>query len=243
MKNHFLILSLNEEKYLKKTFLELKEAIKENELSDFKIVIIDDGSTDKTLEVANKIKLEIDNDVQIISNIKNIGPANSIKNYINKESSGKLFIISGDNDLDKEMLKNLIIGSKHADFVMSYYINREKKGWFRANISTLLNLFLCTLFNVYAFYIQGPCVWPIEVVKKFNLKANGIAYVLEANIKLLYSNLKFSEVSGYMNTASKNSTSLSLSNLIDILKTICLLFYEIKIKKKFTMKSERIKFI
>ncbi len=68
------------------------------------------------------------------------------------------------------MLKNLIIGSKHADFVMSYYINREKKGWFRANISTLLNLFLCTLFNVYAFYIQGPCVWPIEVVKKFNLK-------------------------------------------------------------------------
>ena len=241
--NYFLILALNEELLLKKTFIELKDVISNANLKNYKIYIVDDGSTDKTLDVAEEIKSTIDPDVQIIINKKNIGPSGSIKNFINQMNEGKLFVISGDNDLDKFLIKNLILGSLQSDFVLSYYLNREEKGWLRANISTLFNLILCTFFRVYAFYLQGPVVWPIKIVKDFKIFSNGIAYASEVNIKLLRSGLNFVEVPGYMNTGSANSTSLKLKNFIDIIKTFVSLFWEIMIKRKFQLKSKRLKFI
>ena len=89
---------------------------------------------------------------------------------------------------------------KKADLVLGSYINREKKGRFRAFLSTTFNLIMCTIFDVYAFYLQGPAVWPIKHVKKIDISATGIAYASEVHIKLLYSGIKFVEI-----TASKAS--------------------------------------
>jgi glycosyltransferase involved in cell wall biosynthesis len=241
MKYHFLILALNEEIYLKQTFVELKEAITETDTKDYQISVVDDGSTDSTLEVAKKIKIELDNDFKIISNGKNLGPAISIKNYLDEAKEGKLVIISGDNDLQKDLVKQLINAAKKTDFVLSCYLNREKKGWFRALLSTAFNLIMCSIFDVYAFYLQGPGVWPIDKVRKMNIKSKGIAYACEVHIKLLYSGLKFIEVAGYCNTGSEKSTSVKLVSFIDIFKIILHLIYEIKVKKNFINKSNRIR--
>tara|TARA_B100001250_G_C19785842_1_gene784083 strand:- start:2 stop:766 length:765 start_codon:yes stop_codon:yes gene_type:complete len=241
MKSHFLILALNEELNLKKTFIELKEVISEMNVEDYKISIVDDGSTDNTLNIANTIKLELDSNLEIIINKKNIGPANSVKKYINMTTeNGKLFIISGDNDMRKDLIKQLIDASKKSDFVISCYLNREKKGWFKAHLSTTFNLIMCSLFNVYVFYLQGPSVWPIEIVRKMNISAKDIAYASEVNIKLLHSGLKFIEVAGYCNIGSERSTSLKFSSFVDIFRTILNLLYEIKFKKIYANKSERI---
>lgn len=240
MKYYFCILALNEEKHLENTFQELKDVILESQIEDFKIIIYDDGSTDRTKEIANKIKFEEDLNIEVISHKFNIGPAKTIKKFIENHKEGKFLVISGDNDLDKKLIKDLIIASKKADFVLSYYLNREKKGWFRANLSTTLNLILCTLFNVYVFYLQGPFVWPLDKVSKFKINSTGIAYACEVNIKLLHSDLKFIEVSGIMNTGSENSTSIKIKNFFDILRTIIFLLIDIKIKKTMFKKSKRI---
>ena len=158
-----IVPTYNQEKWIGRCLRSLLNQIMERDA--YEIIVVDDGSTDKTLDVAEEIKSTIDPDVQIIINKKNIGPSGSIKNFINQMNEGKLFVISGDNDLDKFLIKNLILGSLQADFVLSYYLNREEKGWLRANISTLFNLILCTFFRVYAFYLQGPVVWPIKIVK------------------------------------------------------------------------------
>lgn len=241
MKHHFLILAFNEEEFLEKTYKELYQVIIDENLNDFKISIVDDGSKDLTFKVANQIKIKINKNLNIIKNNENIGVANSIKNYLNSNDDGKLFIISGDNDLTKDMIRDLIKASKKADFVLSCYLNREKKGRFRAFLSTVYNLILCTVFDVYLFYLQGPSVWPIKTVKKFKISASSIAYASEVHIKLLYSGLKFIEVAGHCNTGSFKSTSLKLSSFVDIFKTFIQLFYEIKIKKRYYEKSIRIK--
>ena len=153
MKYHFLILAFNEEELLEKTFKELYKSILEENISDYIISIVDDGSSDKTFVVANNIKTNLHKNLNIIQNKKNIGVANSVKNYINSNDEGKLFLISGDNDLGQEMVRDLIKASKKADFVLSSYLNREKKGRFRAFLSTAFNLIMCTTFDVYVFYL------------------------------------------------------------------------------------------
>ena len=59
MKYHFLILAFNEEELLEKTFKELYKSILEENISDYIISIVDDGSSDKTFVVANKIKTNL----------------------------------------------------------------------------------------------------------------------------------------------------------------------------------------
>ena len=240
MKYHFLILAFNEEELLEKTFKELYKSILEENISDYIISIVDDGSSDKTFVIANNIKKNFHKNLNIIQNKKNIGVANSVKNYINSNDEGKLFLISGDNDLREEMVKDLIKASKKADFVLSSYINKEKKGRFRAFLSTTFNLIMCTIFDVYVFYLQGPAVWPIKYVKQIDISSSGIAYASEVHIKLLYSGLKFKEITGYCNTGSIKSTAVKLSSFFDIFRTLLSLIYEIKIKKKYSRKSIRV---
>ena len=241
IKYYFLILAYNEEKHLLKTFKKLKKIIKLRKLSNYKIIINNDGSNDHTEKIAIQIKNKIDKKIELISYKKNIGVAKSIKNFISNHKHGKLIVVSGDNELDEILLKNLIDASKKSDFVLSYFINREKKGWFRANMSTLFNLIFCTIFDVYAFYLQGPFVWPLDKIKKMRIFSQGIAYCSEVNVKLLHLGLNYSEVAGNMASRSnKDSTSFKIYNFLDILKTTIFLIFEIKISKKYKIKSKRI---
>ncbi len=240
MKYHFLIMALNEEKKLLKTYKELMYVIKKTNTKNYKIYIVDDGSTDNTFKIGLKIKKE-NKKVVLRRNQKNLGLAKNVKNFLSKlPNTGKLILISGDNDLSKSIIIKLINASKKTDLVISYFTNREMKGIFRAFLSTMFNLIFCTLFNVYAFYLQGPFVWPLKNLKRIKIFSNGIAYVSEINIKLLRSGLKFTEISGQMNTGSKNSTSIKFMNFIDIFFTIIHLLIEIYINKNFKKISTRV---
>ena len=82
IKYYFLILAFNEEKNLLRTFKKLKTTIKLRKLSNYKIIINNDGSNDRTEKIAIKIKNKFDNNIEIISYKKNIGVAKSIKKFI-----------------------------------------------------------------------------------------------------------------------------------------------------------------
>ena len=239
MKIYFLVLAYNEEKFLKIAVSNLHKTIIETNLSNYEIFIVNDGSEDNTLKIAEECQEKVDANIKIIDNKKNLGGAKSIQNFIKTTNEGKLIVITGDNDMNITLIKKLIYGSKDNDFVISYYVNREIKGYLRAAISYFFNFLLCTIFKVYAFYLQGPFVWPIEIVKKFNLENTGITFISEINIKLLKSNLKFIEVSGISNIGSYKSTAISLKNVLRSIRTIFHLIYEIYILKKYKINSQR----
>ena len=73
----------------------------------------------------------------------------------------------------------------------------------------------------------------MDRIKKFNIVSNGITFVSEINIKLLLSNLNYTEVSGKNITGSKNSTAMRFKNFVDIFFITFRLFWQIKIKKTF----------
>jgi len=239
MKLYFLVLAYNEEDLLKKAISNLLNVIKEISWNEYEIIIVNDGSTDNTQKIALDCKQENNEKISVIKNEKNIGGSKSIQNFLKKYNDGKLIVITGDNDMHTNLIRKLILNSKDNDFIISYYINREVKGYLRAMCSYFYNFLLCSLFGVYAFYLQGPFVWPIQVVKNFDLNNNGVTFVSEINVKLLKSGLKFVEVSGLSNVGSYKSTAISIKNILKSIITIFHLINEIYINRKYTRNSIR----
>ena len=63
MKMFFLVLAYNEEEFLKSAIINLKKVIDDTSIENFQIIIIDDGSTDKTADIALTCKKEIDQNI------------------------------------------------------------------------------------------------------------------------------------------------------------------------------------
>mgnify|MGYP006105223727 FL=1 len=82
MKTYFLVLAYNEEELLKTAVLNLQKVISQTSLNDYQIIIVNDGSTDNTSRVALNCQNEIDTNIIITTNKKNIGGTKSIQNFL-----------------------------------------------------------------------------------------------------------------------------------------------------------------
>ena len=108
MKVSVNIVTYNAEKYIK----ECLGSVKKQTHPDIDILVIDSGSTDKTLE---KIK-----DVKVIKNKENIGFSKA-HNIGIKESKGEYVLcLNQDIVLDKDFLKNIVEAMEKNDKIGSW---------------------------------------------------------------------------------------------------------------------------
>ena len=236
---HFVISGYNQEKYIGNTFARLKKVINETNLKDYKIYISNDGSKDNTREEILKI-IETDNEVEFFDFKKNIGLNKTIEFFLSKNLKGKFTHIPGDDDLDEIFLRNLIINAFKADFVSGFFINKEFRSAFRNILSSIYNTSMCFLFGVYVNYLQGPGVWPIEKVNDIKIHTKQICFWTELNIKLLRSEITYTETYGYMNRPVTASTSLNISSFIEIFKVLRILIKDVYFGKKYKNKAKRL---
>lgn len=107
-----LVLAYNEEKYLESNLLEIQDFFE-------KVIVINDGSKDKTLKIINKFN---DNDKFLcISNPKNLGAGKSLEvgiSVFNNLGYDYLIKIDGDGQFKIEDIRTLIeLSSENYDFI------------------------------------------------------------------------------------------------------------------------------
>lgn len=114
MSNFALVPAYNEEKNIGEVISRLKK------FKQLNIVVVDDGSTDRTYEIAKRYR------VKIIRHEKNLGKAHAVKSglkeILKKDSNPNIVLIDSDLQFDPEeatkLLKPLSTGA--ADFVSGY---------------------------------------------------------------------------------------------------------------------------
>lgn len=87
------------------------------------ILILDDNSTDNSVELANKIKASIDRyiEVRLINNIKNQGTFKQWKKGFNQASNGYVWIAEADDYSHRDFLTSVMRPyDDNSDIVMSY---------------------------------------------------------------------------------------------------------------------------
>jgi len=233
--------AFNEQDNIRETVKSIRQAAERAGNGRVEIIVVNDGSSDQTATVTENLKTEIP-ELSLINNEVNLGVGQSMRKALAAAKYPKFIIVPGDNDMSVELLTQLFSNADRADLVMSYFLNREVRGVSRNIISTIFASIYMITFGIFVQYINGPCIYPTDRLRKLNLKANRFSIVVEATLKLLCSGASYYEVSGYMQKGLAGSTSLSWRNLTEVATSFLRLVWEIKLSgdPQFKQKPVRI---
>jgi glycosyltransferase involved in cell wall biosynthesis len=237
-----VIPALNEQLRIVATVESLLKAARQAGDVALDVIIVDDGSTDRTGALADQLATG-DSRIRVIHQPTNVGIGACFGAALDIAKYGKFMIVPGDNDIPSEMITRMMKHHDRADIVLSYFLNKEARGRRRNILSTLYNMIYMVCFDVFIQYVNGPAIYPTEILRGLGLKARRFSIVSEATIKTLRCGNTFCEISGYMQVGLEGSTTISLRNLIEVTGNFFRLFYEVHVSRrnKFASRPRRMK--
>jgi glycosyltransferase involved in cell wall biosynthesis len=195
------------------------------------IIVIDDGSRDRTAEIVRGLAQQYDN-VRMIQNPVNIGLGASIRRAIEAASMEKFLFIPGDNDIPATTLELLFSNAHVADVVMTYFHNDERRGRMRYLLSNLFRVIYTTTFDLYVVYVNGPAVYPTARLKQLELHSTRFSIVAEINVKLLRQGVSFVELASNRQVGMEGSTSASWRSLMETARVYLQIFVDVYFRER-----------
>jgi glycosyltransferase involved in cell wall biosynthesis len=158
------------------------EVLEELQLKDYEITVIEDGSPDKTGEVADKLAAKYPK-VRVIHHEKNKGYGATLWEGFTTARFEYVFYTDGDNQFDLEELKKFVALIPYSDIVIGY---RKKKQYspYRKLTSFVYNVLLRLVFDI--DYIDIDCAFKIiktDLFKKITVKTKDAFIDAEIMIK------------------------------------------------------------
>ena len=199
MKLSIIIPAYNEEK----TIGEVLDKIRRVELGEVEkeIIVVDDGSRDKTVEIAEN------KDVKVIKHAKNIGKGGAIKTGINR-ATGNIILIQ-DADLEYEpneygnLIKPIMEGKTKVVYGSRILWQRQRKEVLEKKHSyssfylggRILTVIANLLYNI-KITDEPTCykVFDAEVLKSLNLKCKRFEFCPEVTAKVAKRGYKILEI-------------------------------------------------
>lgn len=228
-----IIPALNEENNLAATVQGLLEVIGGN-TSDYEILIFDDGSTDRTGEIAAQLARN-NPKVKAIHNKKNHGFGYNFREGVRLATMDYLIMIPGDNEISVSSIAKILALIGEVDIISPYTINSEIRSVQRQVISKLFVDLMNHFFGLGLRYYNGPVMYRSKAIKTIKITSEGFAYQAEVLIKLIKSGYSFAEIGMYINPRKTGrSKAFALKNIISVAKTIVKLILEVKILNRNT---------
>lgn len=162
-------------------------------LSKYEIIIVDDGSKDKTKQIAEDLLKEYSN-IKLISHEKNLGYGGAVVSGIRNSSYEYIFFTDGDLQFDFKEINKLLEYIKDYQVVIGYRSPRKD------SFIRLLNEKLWNILNRIFFGLKVKdidCAFKLfkrELVADLPIMSKGAMVSAEILIKLQRKGVKFKEV-------------------------------------------------
>ena len=192
----------NEEKNITNTLNNIKNGVID---INYEILVVDDASKDKTIEMAEKFKKNNPNlYIKIIKNKNNRGIGFNYRETA-RIAQGKYYIcLSGDDSLPSTEIKKSVDNIGKADMIIVY--PRDQRGVLRKILSKIFVIIinLITINNLK--YYNASSIHLLENVRLFSGKQNGFGYgaeLITSQIRAKKTYIEI-EVKPYLKTAEKS---------------------------------------
>lgn len=220
--------ALNEERNLEAAVAEIHAEIAKH-FDDYEILIVDDGSTDRTGEIADRLA-KADPRVKAIHNGVNRGFGFSYFRGVADASKEYVVMIPGDGENSLEGMLPLwpLLGT--ADILVPYTANPEVRSWFRRNFSSFSTRLMNLLFGLDLRYYNGTAVHRLPVLRSIRVDNHGFLYQAEALVRLIRRGATYREVGiAIRGRPSGRSKVFKARNLRSVAATLVRLFWRVRI--------------
>jgi glycosyltransferase involved in cell wall biosynthesis len=236
-----LIPCLNEEANLRASVNTVVNAAKAANDTPLDIILVNDGSTDRTGEICDQLAAEY-SFVRAVHHHTNLGQGAAIMDGLRLAKFDRLTMFPGDNELSYYTMRNLFLNRDKADYVLAMIINTEYRSPKRILLSAIYSHIYTTTFGIPIKYVNSPALWPTSRLREIDLHARRYSLHGEINAKLLRLPITFVEIDGYMNPSVFKSSALRLKNIVEVMYSFLRLSFEIFVthKDKYSFKATRV---
>ena len=215
----------NEEKLVKKTFTEVLKSIKICKIKKYEIIFIDDGSSDKSLEIVKKNFKKIKN-IRIYFNKKNLGIGHVFFKGIQLSKGNYLIQIPSDNSHKaREISKLLNFYNSNYDIVTTFYKDVVGRNYLRKLFTKLYTPFLNFIYGLNLPYYNGLTLYKNKLIKNLKIRNRNFSYQIEIFVKLFYTTkIKKKIISTVALDRKKGSKAFTMKNSIRVASSIRRIF-------------------
>lgn len=222
---------MNEEGNLQPTVESVAGALRDRGW-DHEIIIVNDGSRDRTGEIADAMA-EADPRIRVHHQPRNLGLDHAYLKGIELAAKEHIGWVAGNNIIPQDALDAVFDRIGEADMILSYPDidpRRKRRRWVSRSFVILLNI----LFGVRLRYFTGPCVYRAEQAKRLRPITHGSMMVPELLLRLIKAGQSYIEVEIHPKPRTAGATkTFRLSNIFYVGSSVLLLFIDIQIRGLF----------
>jgi len=186
--------AFNEEGKIENTLLSVYKIAKDA-LDQFEIIVVDDGSTDKTYASALKAASLLGPEVRVIRKELNQGVGSAFAIFLESAKFPYITLIPGDNAYTSNGITQLFSTVGTAPLVISCRTEmKERRTKLRFVLSKIATAYLSLLVGKKVRDAHSLFVFPVEETRKLNVTNTGYGYHMETLSRLLRRTDHFHEI-------------------------------------------------
>lgn len=224
----FVVPALNEEQHVENTLATIVKAVELSKVSEYQIVMVDDGSSDGTGAIMDRLAADGER-CCVIHNSRNLGFGGAYKRGVAAARCDYVMIVAGDNIMTTDNIATVLDQLGEADIILPYMTDRYKRPFVRRVGSWAYTQVINLLFG-YRIRYYNSMVPRRELLKRIAINTSGYSLQAECVVKLLRGGATYAEVGvahGF-GQAKSGSHALRPKNLASLFKGIVALVREIR---------------
>jgi len=173
--------AFNEEANLRSTVTLIADKLDELKTS-FEIIIVNDGSTDRTRDIAEELA-EADARIRLINHPQNLGPGSGVFTGIQAGKGKFVIFIPADLALDIHELHKYVDASRECDLVVGIRSDRQDYSLFRKLVSLVNIALIRLLFGMKERQFNYIHMYRREMLERIQIESRGVFLTAEIMIK------------------------------------------------------------
>lgn len=182
----------NEEGNIERMCFSLK-AVLPQVAEDFEIIIVNDGSQDRTREIADRLAY-VDHRIRAVHHDLNLGYGAAIRSGINACQKEYIFFTDGDNQFDVSQISLFVPFIRNCEAVVGFRLNRQDN-WMRKANAWGWNRLVRWMFGLRVKDIN--CAFKLfhrNVFEKIKLEFSGAMISTEMLVKIMKNGYRLHEI-------------------------------------------------
>ncbi len=198
--------------------------------SDYEIIVVDDGSTDGTGELADTLAARSAR-VRVLHHPTNLGFAAGYRRALAEARMPYFTFVPGDREVSAESVKDILSLVGSADVVVPYHANTQARAWHRRVLTRASTALINVLFGFRLRYYQGPCVYPTALARSLRTTTNGFFFLAEMLVQALRRGHSYVEVGLiHQERSYGHSKAVSVRNIVRALATVLRLWWRLRVR-------------